>query len=203
MASKIPSAPNQWDTRYGSTEEYGYGEEPNAFVKESVQAGLVPKEGCVICLGCGEGRNAVFMAQQGYKVLAVDYSQEALTKTQKLADKRGVKLETEIGDFSTYVPRANTYDIIVSIFAHSPPPARKAIHAQLAQALAPGGKILMEGYTPKQLELKTGGPPAEPLMYTAEILRNEIQGVTFDRLEELERDVIEGMWHTGDRKSHV
>eukprot|EP01086_Lenisia_limosa_P017997 TRINITY_DN9553_c0_g1_i2.p1 TRINITY_DN9553_c0_g1~~TRINITY_DN9553_c0_g1_i2.p1 ORF type:complete len:129 (+),score=19.16 TRINITY_DN9553_c0_g1_i2:137-523(+) len=107
MASKIPSAPNQWDTRYGSTEEYGYGEEPNAFVKESVQAGLVPKEGCVICLGCGEGRNAVFMAQQGYKVLAVDYSQEALTKTQKLADKRGVKLETEIGDFSTYVPRAN------------------------------------------------------------------------------------------------
>ncbi|MDH5324964.1 MAG: class I SAM-dependent methyltransferase [Gammaproteobacteria bacterium] len=182
-----------WDQRY-SVEEYIYGKEPNEFLAESV--GKIPK-GKVLCVAEGEGRNAVFLAQQGYNVLAVDSSAVGLEKARKLAQEKGVEIQTLICDLAELKIEPESWDGVVSIFAHVPPMVRKELHTNITKGLRSGGVLVLEAYRPKQLQYKTGGPPVEELMMTLDALQQELQGLHIDYGMELDRDIVEGAFHTG------
>ncbi|AAR33901.1 MULTISPECIES: SAM-dependent methyltransferase [Geobacter] len=184
---------NTWNERY-DTEEFVYGREPNAFLA-GVSAMMPP--GDVLCLAEGEGRNAVFLARQGHRVLAVDASAVGLSKAARLAEEHGVRIETLTTDLADLVIEPGRWDAIVSIFCHVPPPVRRVLHRQAVAGLRPGGLFVLEAYTPAQLELRTGGPPTVELLMTLADLREELAGLEFLQAREIERDVVEGRLHTG------
>lgn len=182
-----------WNDRY-RTDDYIYGTEPNAFLAQHFQS--IPK-GRVLCLAEGEGRNAVFLARHGYDVTAVDLSEVGLEKARKLADTHGVRIECIHADLAGFDLGENRWDGIVSIFCHLPPPARRHVHSQISRALKRGGVLLLEAYTPDQLALGTGGPPEAAMMMTQAGLEDELAGLDFELLQEIEREVVEGTHHTG------
>jgi len=182
-----------WNERY-SAKEYAYGTEPNTFL--AAHFAQLPK-GRVLSLAEGEGRNAVFLAQQGYAVTAVDGSQVGLDKAKALAEAKGVAIEVVCADLADYAPGVNAWDAIVSIFCPLPPAIRKALHRKVLAALKPGGVFLLEAYTPAQIKYGTGGGKSVELMQTAASLRVELPGLHFVHLAELEREVLEGTFHTG------
>lgn len=182
-----------WDERYAE-DDYVYGTEPNDFLRAAVAN--VPR-GRALCLAEGEGRNAVFLAQQGFDVLAVDSSAVGLQKAQRLAEDREVQIETLVADLADYAIEPDSWDLIVSIFCHLPPDVRRRLHAEVVAGLRPGGVFILEAYTPAQLEWGTGGPPTAELMMTREALTEELDGLEFEEAVERERDVIEGRFHTG------
>jgi len=191
MASKEP---NPWNARYDS-EEYYYGVEPNDFLRESV--GSIPPGGSVLCLAEGEGRNAVYLASLGFRVVAVDGSSVGLEKLKRLAVEKGVSVETKVVDLAQYEIKQNTYDGIVSIWCHLPVELRKMVHRDSQDGLRPGGVFIHESYHPRQLEYKTGGPPTADLMLTAAVLGDELRGLHFESLREIDREIHEGKGHRG------
>lgn len=182
-----------WDERY-SSEEYIYGKDPNEFLANAV--GKIPK-GRVLCVAEGEGRNAVFLAEQGYEVVAVDSSAVGLEKARKLAEERGVSIQTIVCDLAHFDIEPESWDGVVSIFAHVPPQVRKELHKKVVNGLRSGGVLILESYRPDQLKYKTGGPPSAEFMMTLEGLEQELKGLDFDYGVELDRDVVEGKFHTG------
>ena len=182
-----------WNERY-SSKEYAYGTEPNTFLTANFQH--LPK-GRVLSMAEGEGRNAVFLAQQGYAVTAVDGSQVGLDKAQVLAETRGVKLECICADLADFELGVGAWDAIISIFCPLPPAIRQALYRKVLAALKPGGVFLLEAYTPDQIKHGTGGGKSVELMQTAASLRAELPGLDFVHLLELEREVVEGTFHTG------
>jgi SAM-dependent methyltransferase len=182
-----------WNERY-SAKEYAYGTEPNTFL--AAHFAQLPK-GRVLSLAEGEGRNAVFLAQQGYAVTAVDGSQVGLGKAQALAEAKGAAVDLVCADLADYALGVNAWDAIVSIFCPLPPAIRKALHRKVLAALKPGGVFLLEAYTPAQVKYGTGGGKSVEVMQTAASLRDELPGLNFLHLVELEREVVEGTFHTG------
>jgi len=182
-----------WDERYAQ-EGWAFGTEPNDFLKE--QAHRIP-EGQVLCLGEGEGRNAVFLAEQGYEVVGVDRSQVGLDKALALAHQRGVFVETVVSAIEDFDLTEGEWEGIVSIFFHLPRELRKKVHRSVARGLAPGGILILEAYTPRQLEFGTGGPPELEKLMTLDLLRDEFEGLEFIVAQEIEREVQEGRHHHG------
>lgn len=182
-----------WDERY-SADEYVYGKDPNEFLANA--ASNIPK-GKVLCLAEGEGRNAVYLATHGYNVVAVDSSSVGLEKAKRLASERGVSIETIVADLTHFDIEPESWDGIVSIFAHLPPQVRKELHKKVVQGLRPGGVLILEAYRPDQLKYKTGGPPNADFMMTLKSLEEELDGLDFEYGVELDRDIIEGQFHTG------
>lgn len=183
-----------WNQRF-SSDDYGYGREPNDFLRE--QAGLLPPGARVLCIGDGEGRNGVFLATLGHRVTSLDYAAEGLRKARRLAEERGVSLETVHADLAEYHAEAGSFDAVVSIFCHLPAEVRRRVHGDLPRVLAPQGLFLLEGYTPAQLAFGTGGPKDPALLYSLEGLREELEGLSLEVAREVERDVVEGKLHTG------
>lgn len=183
-----------WDDRYSDT-DFAYGTEPNAFLAEEVHR--LPPEGPILCLAEGEGRNAVWLAEQGYAVTAVDGSSVGLEKATKLARERGVAIECVCSDLAHYTIEPGKWAGIVSIFGHLPADLRPRVHRQVAEGLMPGGTLLLEAYTPQQLAYGTGGPPVEEMMMDLARLESELPGLEFEVAREIEREVIEGKYHTG------
>lgn len=140
----------------------------------------------------------MFLAEQGYDVSAVDQSPVGLAKARKLAEQRGVSIETVVADLGAFTLVPEAWDGIVSIFAHVPPLARRHIHSQVATGLRPGGVLLLEAYRPEQFGYRTGGPPVTELMMTVDGLREELSGLDFDYCAETVRDIQEGPLHHGD-----
>ena len=182
-----------WDERY-SADEYAYGKMPNKFLEQNYQ--FIPK-GKVLSLAEGEGRNAVFLARHGYAVTAVDSSRVGLAKAKKLADENGVVIEWIHADLAEFEPGENRWDGIVSIFCPLPSTLRKSLHKKVVAGLKTHGIFLAEAYTPEQLKHGTGGGNSADLMTTSESLRLELLGLKFIHLIELERDIVEGVYHTG------
>ena len=183
-----------WDARYAET-GWAFGLEPNDFLREQVAA--LPARGRVLCLAEGEGRNAVWLAQQGFDVTGVDTSGVGLAKARALAESRGVTIATIVADLATFDPGVEAWDAIVSIFAHVPADVRRRVHAAIPRALRPGGVLLLEAYRPSQLAQGTGGPPDDARMLDLDRLRAELGTLTWTLAREVERDVIEGRYHTG------
>lgn len=182
-----------WDERYNTT-EYVYGTDPNTFLASVIDQ--IPR-GRTLCLAEGEGRNAAFLAEQGHDVVAVDASAVGLAKAQRLASERGVTIETVVADLADFAIAAHSWDAVVSIFAHVPPQIRKPLHSKIVQGLRSGGMLVLEAYTPEQIKLGTGGPPVPELTMNLDVLREELDGLLFQHAVELQRDVIEGRFHTG------
>jgi len=182
-----------WDERYDEA-EYAYGTAANDFLAQNVKH--IPK-GKVLCLAEGEGRNAVFLALQGYSVTAVDASLVGLNKARKLAGENGVDIEFIHADLSDYDLGTNQWRGIVSIFCPLPSLIRKQLYKKVEKALKSNGVFLLESYTPNQLKHGTGGGKSIDVMQTKVSLTLELSRLEFKHLLELERDVIEGKYHTG------
>ncbi len=193
--SESPSPRELWEGRYGSTDDYLYGLAPNDFLAASV--GDIPP-GDVLCLADGEGRNGVYLAELGHAVTSVDLTESGLAKAERLASERGVDLTTIVADLADFDLGEDRWDMIVSIFAHTPPAIRAKVHAAIATALRPDGVLILEAYTPDQVGRGTGGPPVPELTMTLDGLRQELTGMTIQTGQELVRSVIEGPGHTGD-----
>lgn len=186
-----------WNERY-SEAEYIFGTEPNDFLKEQFEH--IPAGGHVLCLAEGEGRNAVFLAEQGYQVTAMDLSDVGLNKALKLASKRGVDITTQIADLASYQFGEGEWDGIVSIWVHMPETVRQYVHAQITPALKPSGVFILEAYTDQQLTMDAvGGPPAtqKERFGSLETIRRELAELKEIIGLETQRMVSEGSGHQG------
>lgn len=185
----------RWEKRF-SGPGYHFGTEPNAFLKS--KAHLLKHGQRALTIADGEGRNGVFLAEQGLDVLAMDFSPTALAKSQALAKQRGVTIHTVQADLDTWQWPVGEFDVAVAIFFQfCAPPLRTRVFDNLKRALKPGGLLLMEGYTPKQREYKTGGPSEVENLYTHELLEKSFADFASVEIAEYDKDIQEGPGHGG------
>ena len=170
----MATPPNVWDERFAEP-GYKYGTEPNAFLRE--QAARLPPGSRVLVPGDGEGRNGVWLAEQGHAVTAVDASQVGLQKARALAASRGVALATKWGDLTDWAPQAGSLDAVVLVYTHLPGAIRQRAHRHLAQGLRPGGWLILEAFHPAQLAHASGGPKDPDMLYTPEQLDADFAGL--------------------------
>jgi SAM-dependent methyltransferase len=184
-----------WNGRF-STETYVFGTRPAAFVVDN--AHVIPAGSRVLLPADGEGRNSVYLAEQGHQVVATDIAEAGIAKARKLAEARGVSVDFRHVDLHLWQwPRA-AFDAVVAVFIQFAPPAfRDEIFAGMKQAVRPGGVLLLHGYTPKQLDFRTGGPSAVEQLYTPDLLRASFSDWEILRLEDGVRDLDEGEGHKG------
>ena len=186
-----------WNTRFRDAgDDYLFGVEPNRWLVRHADA----LAGCnsVLAVADGEGRNSVWLAQQGFAVTASEISPVALAKARKLAAGRQVSVNFERADLLTHVWPQAVYDAVVAVFIQFVgPQERAAVFGGLKSAVKPGGVVLLQGYTPKQLEYKTGGPPSIDHLYTPELLRVLFGDWEILRLEAYEDELAEGTGHKG------
>ncbi len=185
---------NPWDQRY-ATEDFQYGLTPNEFLVE--QAKLLAPASDVLALADGEGRNGVWLAEQGHKVLSVDGSQVGLDKATKLASDRGVEISTLCTDLNAWEWPEEKFDAIVSIYFHTAPDIREKLHAKAKQSLKSGGILILEAFNKSQLGRGTGGPPNVDWLFNEEELRADFSDMKIEFLEESETSLDEGPLHSG------
>lgn len=183
-----------WDERYAQ-EDYVYGEMPNEFFREQL-IGLHP--GNLLLPGEGEGRNAVWAARNGWKVTAVDYSVQACVKATALAERHQLtSINYLIGDITEYTFPENTFRCIALIFVHLEPKQRALFHETMCRSLAPGGLLILEAFTPEQLNYDSGGPRKPEMLYTTEMLSNDFQSLDLKLLQTTKPLLNEGPYHSG------
>ncbi|MGA7949579.1 MAG: class I SAM-dependent methyltransferase [Thiobacillaceae bacterium] len=184
-----------WDQRY---EQPGYlfGEAPNVFLQD--QAGLLKPDWQALSLADGEGRNGIWLAEQGLKVHALDFSPVALEKARSWARQRGVHLRFDHADLLSWIWPEASYDLVVAIFIQfAGPVGRKLIFDGIRRTLKPGGLLILQGYTPRQLDYKTGGPPTGENMYTQALLKEAFGDWNTLHLREHDDYIAEGTGHHG------
>jgi ubiquinone/menaquinone biosynthesis C-methylase UbiE len=182
-----------WNERY-KEKVFAYGLQANDFLQEQ----SFPEGSKILCLAEGEGRNGVFLAEQGHDVTCVDYSEEGIKKMNQLAEMKGVQIHTVCADLNEFEFKENTWDGIVIIFGHLPTALREKVHGQFYKALKPGGKLVLEAYHKTQLNYKTGGPMTETMLYSDEELRADFHEFKHLQINQLEREVHEGEFHFGN-----
>lgn len=185
---------DRWNARF-DTADYVFGEAPNAYLARQA-AGLVP--GAALCVADGEGRNGVWLAEEGWQVLSLDFSPVAQEKAAALAARRGVALRLEQGDVHDWPYPEAGFDLVADIFSQFSAPEDRARKWQgMCRALRPGGHLIVQGYTPAQLRHRTGGPAQVENLYTPDLLREAFAGLEILHLEECEADLHEGAGHSG------
>ena len=186
---------DRWQERY-ATDEYRFGTAPNAFLAS--QAKLLPKSGKALAVADGEGRNGVFLAEHGLDVLSLDFSPNAQAKARRLAAARGLTISVEQADVINWSYPPDAFDVVVAIFFQfAAPPDRDRIFAGIKRTLKRGGLLLLEGYGPKQLEYKTGGPGILENLYTLEILEAAFGDFALLDIREYDAELHEGAGHGG------
>ncbi len=184
-----------WDQRY-AREDYLFGVTPNAFLAR--QAPRLKAGGRALAIADGEGRNGVWLAEQGLSVHSVDASAVAQEKARRLAAERGVTLELELVDLSAWTWPVAAYDVVAGIFIQFLPPAeRDRMFARIRDALKPGGLLLLEGYRPEQIAYGTGGPSQVENLYTEALLRAAFADFTILELHGYDAEIAEGSAHRG------
>ena len=188
-------AQSTWDARYDKP-EYIFGKAPNAFLAR--QKARLARGTRALCIADGEGRNSVWLAAEGLRVDAFDVSPVGVDKARRLAAERGVTVSFNLCDIDAWTWQANAYDVVAAIFFQFADPAQRArIFAGIVRTLAPGGWLFLEGYTPKQLDYKTGGPSQIEHLYTPVLLRESFAALDIVELVEYEEEVDEGPQHRG------
>lgn len=189
---------NFWNERY-EKEQYAYGTEPNTFLM-SQQHRLRPGMRA-LAVGDGEGRNGVWLAQQGLKVLSVDLSVAGLEKAQVLAQTKNVSIQTQEVDLSTWQWPRHTFDVVVAIYLHFPPNLRTRMHQAMVSALCPEGLLIIEAFTPDQLtyqkQYQSGGPPRPEMLYSKVMLAQDFKELSIVELSETTVELQEGTYHRG------
>lgn len=192
-----PTRPDleRWNDRFGG-DDYLFGTEPNAFL--AAHRHLLEPGRRALAIADGEGRNGVWLAEQGLDVVATDFSPVALNKARELARRRGVTLTTELADVETWAWEPDRYDVVAAIFIQfAGPELRDAIFRGIRRTLVPGGLLLLQGYRPEQVRYGTGGPACAENMYTAAMLRAAFADLEILRLEEHDSPMREGQGHDG------
>jgi len=183
-----------WNERYSAT-EYIYGTNPNAWVTEKL-ALLEP--GSILFPAEGEGRNAVYAATQGWNVSAFDQSEEGQKKALKLAIEKGVSIKFTLDDLLLFNPGPEQFNAIVMIFVHMPVEIRQPVHHKLLSYLKPGGHVILEAFTKKQIQNTTGGPRTEFLLYERDYLLDDFKDIEILELIETTTILDEGPLHQGE-----
>jgi SAM-dependent methyltransferase len=183
-----------WNQRY-SQEEYNYGKNPNAFLKEEL---LKLNPGHILFLGEGEGRNAVYAATLGWKADAIDYSEEGKRKADNLAEEFAVKINYSVRDFVAFTPTENKYDVVGIFFIHIEEEPRRTLFKKVIEALKPSGKIIFECFEKDQINLSSGGPPKPELLYSLEDVVSEFIDLEFEKLSKEKVFLSEGSGHFGE-----
>jgi SAM-dependent methyltransferase len=182
----------RWEGRY-APESYLFGTAPSAFLAR--QKAVLPKRGRALAIADGEGRNGVWLAEQGLDVVSLDFSPTAQAKARALAASRGVTIATQLADLLTFEWPADAYDVIVAIFAQ--PLHRDLLFPGIRRALKPGGLLLLEGYPPRQLQYGTGGPDDVERLYTRKQLQAGFGDFSQVRIDEYDAEIQEGEGHGG------
>jgi len=183
-----------WDERFSQVEPV-YGEAPNGYLQ--AQAFRLKPGMKVLVPGDGYGRNGTWLAKQGFVVHTVDLSPVGVERAQKAARAAGLEMSIELGDLSTWKWPVEEFDVVASIFLHLPPEVRVKIHASMLRAVKPGGLVILEAFTPAQLQYSSGGPKQLDLLYTADMLRGDFAPAEALELEEKEISLEEGHMHRG------
>jgi cyclopropane fatty-acyl-phospholipid synthase-like methyltransferase len=194
MSAQPISEKQRWESRFRAP-DYIFGKAPNAFLK--TQAHRLAGGGTALSVADGEGRNGVWLAEQGLDVLSIDYSPAALAKARALAAERGVRLRTEVTDVFAWRWPKKAFDVIAAIFIFAAPAERSAFFANLKGALKPGGLLLIQGYRPEQLNYRTGGPPDAGRLYTRAILEAGFSDMAELAIREHDSAISEGSAHVG------
>jgi len=185
----------RWNGRY-AIDDYLFGTAPNQFLARQ-RARIVPGMR-TLCVADGEGRNSVWLAQQGCNVTAFDFSPVAVNKARALAAHAHVRVDYHVCDIFRWSWTRDAYDLIAVIFIQFlAPDERRAIFARIVESLAPNGLLLLEGYRPEQLIYKTGGPSQDENLYTEALLREQFASLEILDLESYDATVNEGAAHTG------
>jgi SAM-dependent methyltransferase len=185
-----------WNERYADP-EYVFGEAPNAFVRATAPRYLSAGQSA-LCVADGEGRNSVWLAEQGLVVTAFDIAPNAVAKAQALAARRGVTVDHRIADLSTWGFVPESVDALVAIFIQFlGPDARELAFARMMSTVKPGGHFLLEGYRPEQLAYGTGGPGAVENLYTREWLVQTFRAWEIVELAAYDAVLSEGKRHSG------
>lgn len=185
-----------WNERFDK-EEFIFGKEPNEYLVDQSKRFLTPGNK-VLCIADGEGRNGVWLAKQGMHVVGFDASDIALAKAKQFAKDNRVEVEYSFSDTDSFTWQTNSYDAVVGIFIQfADPEMRARIFSQAHQTLKPGGIFILQGYTPKQLEYKTGGPSLIEHLYTEEMIRELAEEFEILDLQCYEKELSEGARHTG------
>ncbi len=182
-----------WNERY-SVDEYVYGTAPNEYFKQQLEKLTTGK---ILMPGEGEGRNAVFAAKQGWEVFAFDSSPEGKRKAEKLAKKNKVTIDYQISDYNSVKFESETFDAIAFIYTHMNPDKRREYHRKLLSFLKPGGTLILEGFTKKQIANNSGGPRDINMLFSFEELENDFSPL--QKIEIIETDIYfkEGIFHDG------
>ena len=184
-----------WDGRF-STDGYIFGTEPNAWL--AAHANLLQPGMRVLAVADGEGRNSVWMAKRGLTVDAFDISPVGVAKAEKLAQQSGVQVNYQIAGIEDFAWKVGEYDAVVAIFIQfADPDTRAALFRRMKSALKPDGLLLLQGYTPKQLEYKTGGPPNVDHLYTEDMMQEAFGDMDISELRSYEDVLNEGTQHRG------
>lgn len=184
-----------WNEKYAG-EAYRFGVDPALFLSE--RAALFEAGQTALAVCDGEGRNSVWLAERGVDTVAFDGASNAVAKARRLAEARGVAVDFSVADVDGYPWAARRYDRVVAIFIQFAGPAlRDRIFRGMLEALAPGGLLLLHGYTAQQLEYKTGGPPCAENFYDPELLRSAFAELEIQELRAYDRVISEGTGHHG------
>ena len=193
--TRFGDAAGTWNHRFAG-HSYLFGTAPNVWL--TGQAQRLPAASRLLCVADGEGRNSVWLAQLGHRVSAFDIAEQGLAKARALARQAGVAVDFSLADVDGFDWPQATLDAVVAVFVQFADPVQRArLFTRMAQALKPGGLLLLQGYTPQQLVYKTGGPPHLSHLYTEALLREEFAALDILQLECYEAVLDEGAGHSG------
>ena len=195
MAKGFSNPRETWDSRF-STADYIFGTGPNAWL--AAHSGLLKPGMRVLAVADGEGRNSVWMAQHGLTVDAFDISPVGVEKAKTLAREAGVQVNYQVSSVEDFAWKVGEYDAVVAIFIQfADPDTRATLFRRMKSALKPDGLILLQGYTPKQLEYKTGGPPNVDHLYTEALMQDAFGDMDIAELRAYDDVLSEGTQHSG------
>ncbi|MFC4004050.1 class I SAM-dependent methyltransferase [Prauserella oleivorans] len=177
-----------WDRRYTGA-EFEWTTEPNRFVVEQT-TGLTP--GRALDLGTGEGRNAVWLAEQGWTVSGVDFSTVGLDKARRLAHARDVRVDWTLADVRDYQPEPSAFALVLVAYLHLPSAELPRVLDRAASAVATKGTLLVIGHDLTNLTAGVGGPPDPDVLYTPEGIVAALPALRIERAERLRRPLQQG-----------
>ncbi len=185
VAENLGVEREDWNRKHEESELL-VGAEPNRFLVAEVE-GLAP--GRALDLACGQGRNAVWLAERGWRVTGVDFSEVALARAQRLAAARAVSVEWVLADLREHTPPAGAFDLVAVLYLHLPAPDRRLVLARAAAALAPGGTLLVVGHDLANLGTGAPGPSSPEVLFRPDDIVRELPGLRIERAEQVLRPV--------------
>ena len=176
---------HNWNLRYGA-KDLLWSAEPNRFLVQEIED---VEPGKALVPGCGEGRNAIWLATRGWSVVGVDFSDVALERARRLAASRGVTVDWALEDLLEYEPEERAFDLVAILYLHLPPPQFEIVLTRAVDAVASGGTLLLVGHDVRNLTEGYGGPKDPKLLWDSSALVALLKGLEVVKAERVTRPV--------------